>query len=387
MAFALWLLSNLLLIVVPRYGAYLVTLTGLTLLFCNYIYFQLLPTRPLLIRMEQSVLSFSFGWSYWLVLVAGVLCVLLGGAVSIIDLVYPHKFSTILEVDFGTPFDRHTIIEDSQQTKKQKKTVPRLEEPQFSGFGSRILRRLSKRDRDGRSTPGGDAHDNYAFEMEAPKSPWRYPHLMFRADSRKAKAVSFRHHGGSRNNQLELPGGFGEFGKHLRRTDSKDSSCSSMSSMPQNDLRPSLSVPAFQDHFNKFRRTDSESSGSSFASLGMSILSRGGSRKTGRTEELTGWGPVSGGAVVPERGLERGDSAHSVLGAGRKESAGSMVQSVRKESASSRKDSATSSGGGQQARRESGEVRRGDEVAIVVSNRKDSITNAVRYVVQYTYIE
>ena len=35
MAFALWVLSNLLLIVVPRYGANLMTLTGFTLLFCN----------------------------------------------------------------------------------------------------------------------------------------------------------------------------------------------------------------------------------------------------------------------------------------------------------------------------------------------------------------
>merc|ERR1712079_502274 len=99
-------------------------ITGFTLLFCNFIYFKLLPARPLLIRLEQSVLMFNFGWSFWLVMVAGVLCVLMGGAVSIIDLIYPHKFSTILEVDFGTPFDRHTIIEDSQETKKKKKNLP-----------------------------------------------------------------------------------------------------------------------------------------------------------------------------------------------------------------------------------------------------------------------
>ena len=84
---------------------------------------------------------FNFGWSYWLVMVAGVLCVLMGGAVSIIDLIYPHKFSTILEVDFGTPFDRHTIIEDSQETKKKKKNLPKLEEPPSAGLGSRLLRR------------------------------------------------------------------------------------------------------------------------------------------------------------------------------------------------------------------------------------------------------
>jgi len=332
MAFALWVLSNLMLVVVPRYGAYLVTLTGFTLLFCNFIYFKLLPSRPLLIRLEQSVLTFNFGWSFWLVLVAGCLCVLMGGAVSIIDLIYPHKFSTILEVDFGTPFDRHTIIEDSQETKKKKKNLPKLEEPPGAGLGSRLLRRLSKRDREGRSSHP-DGHDNYAFEMEAPKSPWRYPHLMFRNDSKKSKAVSFRNHQG--RNQLEVPGiGFGEFAKHLRRTDSKDSSCSSLSS--QHELRPSLSVPAFHDHFNKFKRTDSESSGSSFASIGLSILSRGGSRKTGRNAVVDG----------VDRGIERADSSQSFSS---------------------------------QCRKDSGEhSKKGDEVCIVVSNRKDSITNAVR---------
>merc|ERR1712079_375330 len=241
-----------------------------------------------------------------------------------------------------------TIIEDSQETKKKKKNVPKLEEPPSAGLGTRLLRRLSKRDRDGRSThPEG--HDNYAYEMEAPKSPWRYPHLMFRADSRKQKSVSFRNSHG--RNQLELPGisGFGEFAKHLRRTDSKDSSCSSLSSAPQtgaHDLRPTLSGPsvAFHDHFNKFKRTDSESSGGSLASMGLSILSRGGSRKAGRN--------VGESGELLSRAMERGESASS------------FASSL----ASSRKDSGGSEG----------VARRGDEVAIVVSNRKDSLTNAVR---------
>jgi len=263
--------------------------------------------------------------------------------VSIIDLIHPHKFSTILEVDFGTPFDRHTILEDSVETKKgrkKKQAIPHLEEPPSAGLGTRLLRRLSKRDREGRSShPEGV--DNYAYEMEAPKSPWRYPHLMFRADSRKQKSVSFRNPQGS--NQMELPGiGFGEFAKHLRRTDSKDSSCSSLSSAPppgsQHDLRPTLSVPTFHDHFNKFRRTDSESSGSSLASIGMSILGRREGGKHG--------------------GREAGLNDHSV----------------------ERQDSAQSFASSSQSRKDSGEerARRGDEVAIVVSNRKDSITNAVR---------
>ena len=80
---------------------------------------------------------------------------MVGGTISVLDLIYPHKFSTILEMDYGTPFDRHTIIEDSHETKKKKKTVPRLEEPPLTvGFGG-LLRRLSKRDRD-RGNPMGN---------------------------------------------------------------------------------------------------------------------------------------------------------------------------------------------------------------------------------------
>merc|ERR1711922_61758 len=95
---------------------------------------------------------------------------------------------------------------------------------------------------------------------------------------------------------------------------------------------------------NKFKWTDSESSGGSLASMGLSILSRGGSRKAGRNVVESG--------ELPSRAMERGESASS------------FASSL----ASSRKDSGGSEG----------VARRGDEVAIVVSNRKDSLTNAGR---------
>ncbi len=234
---------NLLLVIVPRYGAYMMTATGSMMVFSALVYWWLLPDRPLVIHIEDAVLHFELGWCFWLILVAGLLCLMVGVSISIIDLIYPHKFSTILEMDYGTPFDRHTIIEDSHETKKKKKTTSnRLEEPSTVGFGG-LLRRLSKRDRDRGS---GDSHnpsvswkprqlhlyvlsrgvtadvfplqgqDNYAFEMEAPKSPWRYPHLMFRNDSRKHhKSVSFKASGGNRTH-LELPSGaFAATGKGL----------------------------------------------------------------------------------------------------------------------------------------------------------------------------
>lgn len=89
---------NLLLIAVPRYGAYTKVLTGLLLVATNGGYYMLLPKRPLTIIIEGGHLEFRLGWCFWLVLVAGVLCLFVGLVISAIDLVWPHTFSTILEV-------------------------------------------------------------------------------------------------------------------------------------------------------------------------------------------------------------------------------------------------------------------------------------------------
>lgn len=89
---------NLLLVAVPRYGAYSMTLTGLILIGTNIGYYALLPKRPLTIIIEGSRLEFTLGWCYWLIVVSGVLCALIGLLISAIDLLWPHTFSTILEV-------------------------------------------------------------------------------------------------------------------------------------------------------------------------------------------------------------------------------------------------------------------------------------------------
>ncbi|KAL3185350.1 hypothetical protein MRX96_030167 [Rhipicephalus microplus] len=70
---ALWLLMNVLLCAIPRYGAYAMQLTGLTMLFSGGLYSSLLPARPLIIPFEGGLLHFSFGWCYWAVLGAGEL--------------------------------------------------------------------------------------------------------------------------------------------------------------------------------------------------------------------------------------------------------------------------------------------------------------------------
>jgi len=399
-SFALWLLMNMLLVVVPRYGAYAMSLTGLMMLWSTATYYWLLPRQPLHVHIDEVILHFELGWCFWLVLVSGALCLMVGSSISIIDLMYPHKFSTVLEMDYGTPFDRHTIIEDSHETKKKKKWVPKLEEPAGVGLGG-LLRRFSKRDRERderafhRMHPGGGAQggaDNLAFEMDAnsaPKSPWRYPHLMFRSESRKSKAVSFKQDA----NVPPAQGHFGPMG-YLRRTDSKDSSISSLSSAAQHrDLGASMSMPAHA--FNKqFKRSDSsDSNGSSLASFGLSFLSRNGSKRNGPAPHATAYHhghhhhqlskqlphPLAQShPPEPPKNFQRGDSSESVISRG-------IVMSARPRAGTAGSGSIVSGGSGggvggsgvediNRNKSAAGSRKSSDEVSIVVGSRKNSLT-------------
>ncbi|XP_075677281.1 uncharacterized protein LOC113790114 isoform X2 [Dermatophagoides pteronyssinus] len=104
LAFASWILMNILLCAVPRYGAYTMQLTGLLMLLSNLLYIMMIPGKPLRIPFEGSTLIFSYGWCFWLVFAAGLTAVFIGATVSIVDILFPNKFSTILEVDYDTPY-------------------------------------------------------------------------------------------------------------------------------------------------------------------------------------------------------------------------------------------------------------------------------------------
>lgn len=62
---------NILLITVPLYGAYMMIMTGGLMLLTNLIYYVNIPSEPLVIRFEDVMVTFSFGWCFWLVLIAG----------------------------------------------------------------------------------------------------------------------------------------------------------------------------------------------------------------------------------------------------------------------------------------------------------------------------
>ena len=234
--------------------------------------------------------------------------------------------------------------------------------------------------------------------MEAPKSPWRYPHLMFR-DSRKSnKNVSFKRERGN----LNLPDGASGFGTlgMMRRADSKDSDCSSMSSAPQHghpglqghhahhhlqggqqgrdDLRHTFSVPPFQ----KFRRTDSsESSNSSLASFGLGNLMRGVSKNKKRATPLAAAekGNVSlVGGVIAHNPIERADSGQSVISRGFTVMPGENGTITVVSTGEDAPPQQIEIAGDGAATVPTTERENNDEVAIIVSGRKDSTTKAVR---------
>ncbi|CAL4123244.1 unnamed protein product, partial [Meganyctiphanes norvegica] len=77
----------------------------------------------------------------------GVLQASIGLVISLLDLMFPHTFSTILEVDFDTPFDRHIIIRESEDTRIRAigLRLPNVHKSirRRLTTGSRYLRRLS----------------------------------------------------------------------------------------------------------------------------------------------------------------------------------------------------------------------------------------------------
>lgn len=140
---ASWLLMNLLLTAVPRYGAYGMCTTGALLLGGAIGYYLMLPKPPLIIYIEGAMIEFELGWCFWTVLVAGAMCLFIGLIVSAIDVIWPHKFSTILEVYYDTPYDRHVILEESHDVRYRKRNSKGgLEEP--VSLGSRILRYIKR---------------------------------------------------------------------------------------------------------------------------------------------------------------------------------------------------------------------------------------------------
>ncbi|CAH1113698.1 unnamed protein product [Psylliodes chrysocephalus] len=116
----------------------------------------------------------------------GGVCLLAAVIITTLEIINPHSFSTILEEDYDTPFDRHVIIEESRGKRfEKKKTNTSLEEANSLG---RILRRLNsknKEDEEETNKTSNRSNTNEEFHLEP--SPWTYPYK--KNDSRSSVSI------------------------------------------------------------------------------------------------------------------------------------------------------------------------------------------------------
>jgi len=100
LAFPLWLLTNIFFCVLLRYGAYFLTLTGLSMLTANIIWATIRNLNELVIPYTaEEMLEFSYGASFWLCLVTGILCVIMGVLIFLMDKLWPSQVATFFGVD------------------------------------------------------------------------------------------------------------------------------------------------------------------------------------------------------------------------------------------------------------------------------------------------
>lgn len=259
----------------------------------------------------------------------GIIVGISGLIIAIVDWIYPHKFSTILEIDFDTPYDRHIIIEESLDTGKRKFKIPRLEEPLNVGrnVGSRLLRRLSKR---GNETTIEEVHtnpglDNPGFEMDLsslPKTPWKSS-VMRRVDSKKSnKSVIFRNKASGLFEVSNLPEDKEEEDEKIGKNSLKKM-VSKQKSLPEPESPVSKGLPLGDLEANSapnlahINRQDSQSSAtSSTSSYGLGILSKDTSANRLHAEE-NNHEPVtrnnSGNIIVFHKTDSRGQLQRLVL--------------------------------------------------------------------------
>lgn len=104
-AFSLWLLSLILFNMVPRYGGYFSIATGVCMLIGNIIYSTYRNANQLVIPFDEGKLHFHWGWCFWLCLVTGILCVVIGVVVIIMDVFFSEKLADFFNVDITQDYD------------------------------------------------------------------------------------------------------------------------------------------------------------------------------------------------------------------------------------------------------------------------------------------
>ncbi|NXT41830.1 DOXA1 factor, partial [Pelecanoides urinatrix] len=102
MAFCTWLISILLFSMpILLYGSYMLLLTATLMLFSLLFFFTARNTPKCPIQFGPASLKTDYGGSFWLTLATGLLCLLLGLGVIILNSMQPEKLKLVFDLDEG----------------------------------------------------------------------------------------------------------------------------------------------------------------------------------------------------------------------------------------------------------------------------------------------
>ncbi|XP_052263287.1 dual oxidase maturation factor 1-like isoform X2 [Dreissena polymorpha] len=95
-----WVLANILVFMLLRYNAYMVTLTGLTMCTSVVIKHNFQNPAPLRIPFSaEHVLHMNYGYSFWMCFFTGCFCVLWGLTIFVLDLCWPRSAAAFFSAD------------------------------------------------------------------------------------------------------------------------------------------------------------------------------------------------------------------------------------------------------------------------------------------------
>jgi len=98
-AFPLWILALITFPLVIRWGGYFSLCTGGCMIIAVILFATIRNANELIIPFEDARLVFHWGWCFWLCLVTGIICLVIGVIITIMDLRFPEYLSTFFGVD------------------------------------------------------------------------------------------------------------------------------------------------------------------------------------------------------------------------------------------------------------------------------------------------
>ncbi|XP_052769782.1 dual oxidase maturation factor 1-like isoform X2 [Mya arenaria] len=112
--FPMWLLTNVLFFVLIKYGAISLAFTGLCMVVANILWSSWRNVNDLRIPWEAGVMEFKYGGSYYICLITGVVCMIAGLFIYIVDLCRPDWATTFFGVDVLQDDEDNLVSEEEE---------------------------------------------------------------------------------------------------------------------------------------------------------------------------------------------------------------------------------------------------------------------------------